>query len=107
MIYQIQAFEVEGKGTATELKIEVQNRFTTQDKAVIYYDLRDTTQTSVIHQLNTEEVLTLPYKVLFYKKITVTGAARDAVVGDEKQAVDIFKRERTDITIKAGGIELA
>jgi hypothetical protein len=99
MIHQIQAFEIVGKGTATELNIEVQSRFTTQDKAVIYYDLRDTTQTTDVRMLNTGEISTLPYKRIFYEKLTVTGDDRAAVVADSQSAINIVLRERTDITV--------
>ena len=107
MIQKIQAFEIPGKGTANEAKLEVHSRFTTQDIAVLYYDLRDTTQTSIVTNVTDRSVQTLPYKIISYSKIRLTGEDRDAVVGDEKQAIEIFKRERTDITVKAGGIELA
>jgi hypothetical protein len=106
MIQKIQAFEIPGKGIATEAKVEIQSRFTTQDIAVMYYDLRDKTQTSEVTNVVDRSVQTLPYKIISYSKIRLTGADREAVVGDEKQAVNIFKRERTDITVKAGGIEL-
>jgi hypothetical protein len=107
MIQKIQAFEIPGKGIATEAKVEIQSRFTTQDIAVMYYDLRDKTQTSEVTNVVDRSVQTLPYKIISYSKIRLTGADREAVVGDEKQAVEILKRERTDITVKAGGIELA
>ena len=106
MIQKIQAFEIPGKGTATEAKLEVQSRFTTQDRAVLYYDLRDTTQTSIVTNVVDRSVQTLPYKIISYSKIRLTGEDRNAVVGDERQAVEIFKRERTDITVKGGGIKL-
>ena len=107
MIQKIQAFEIPGKGIATEAKVEIQSRFTTQDVAVMYYDLRDKTQTSEVTNVVDRSVQTLPYKIISYSKIRLTGNDREAVVGDEKQAVEILKRERTDITIKAGGIKLA
>ena len=107
MIQKIQAFEIPGKGIATEAKLEVQSRFTTQDRAVLYYGLRDTTQTAIVTNVVDRSVQTLPYKIISYSKIRLTGEDRNAVVGDERQAVEILKRERTDITVKAGGIQLA
>lgn len=106
MIQKIEAFQIPGRGTATESKVEVQSRFTTGDKAVIYYDLRDPNGTTSAFDLRIQDYVTLPYAILSRSLIRVTGADRDAVVGDEKQAVEIFKRERTDITVKAGGIKL-
>jgi len=97
MIQKIQAFQIPGKGTATEAKVEVQNRFTTQDKAVIYYDLRDKSQTSSARVLATGEIVTLPYKILFYQKIRVTGNDRAAAISDISLATNIVFRERTDI----------
>ncbi len=107
MIQKIQAFEIPGKGTATESKIEVQSRFTTADKTVLYYDLRDPNGTTPAFDLRVQDYVTLPYAILSRYKIILTGTDRDAVVADSKEAVNIFKRERTDITVKAGGIELA
>lgn len=102
MIQKIQAFEIPGKGTATEAKLEVQSRFTTQDRAVLYYDLRDTTQTSIVTNVVDRSVQTLPYKIISYSKIRLTGEDRNAVVGDGRQAVVIFKRERTDVSVISG-----
>lgn len=97
MIQKIQAFQIPGKGTATEAKVEVQNRFTTQDKAVIYYDLRDKSQTSSARVLATGAMFTLPYKILSYQKIIVTGNDRAAAISDVSLATNIVFRERTDI----------
>ncbi len=107
MIQKIEAFQIPGKGTATESKIEIQSRFTTGDKAVVYYDLRDPNGTTPAFDLRIQDYVTLPYAILSRYKIVLTGVDRDAVVEDEKQAVEIFKRERTDITVKIGGIELS
>lgn len=108
MIQKIQAFEIQGRGTATESKIEVQSRYTTQNKAVIYYDLRDPNGTTPAFDSRTNTWVTLPYRILSYKRIIVTGADREAVVQDSKLALDIFKRERTDISvIVSGGIKFA
>lgn len=94
---KIQPYTIEGKGIATEAKIEVQSRFTTQDKAVIYYDLRDTTQTSTVRRFSDGVILTLPYKILSYQKIRVTGNDRAAAISDINLASNIVFRERTDI----------
>jgi hypothetical protein len=94
---KIQPYEIVGKGIATEALIEIQSRYTTQDKAVIYYDLRDTTQTSNVRVYTTGEILTLPYKVISYQKITVTGDDRAAIGADAKFASNIVFRERTDV----------
>ena len=102
MIQKIQAFEIPGRGTATESKIEVQSRFTTGDKAVIYYDLRDPNGTTPALDLSTNQYVTLPYAILSRNLIRVTGNDRDAVVTDAKQAVVIFKRERTDVSVISG-----
>jgi hypothetical protein len=106
MIQKIQPFEVPNRGTATETKIEVQSRFTTGDKAVIYYDLRDPNGTTPAFDSRTNQFVTLPYAILSRSLIRVTGEDRDTVVGDEKQAVNIFKRERGDVSV-ISGIKLA
>ena len=97
MIQKIQAFQIPGKGTATEAKVEVQSRFTTQDKAVIYYDLRDKSQTSSARVLATGAMFTLPYKILSYQKITVTGNDRASIGADATFASNIVFRERGDM----------
>jgi hypothetical protein len=94
---KIQPYEIVGKGVATEALVEIQSRYTTQDKAVIYYDLRDKTQTSTVRVYTTGEILTLPYKVISYQKIIVTGDDRAAIGADAKFASNIVFRERTDI----------
>jgi len=108
MIQKIQAFEIQGRGIATESKIEVQSRFTTQDKAVIYYDLRDPNGTTPAFDLRSNTWVTLPYTILSRSKIIVTGADRESVVQDSKLALNILKRERSDISvIVSGGIKFA
>jgi hypothetical protein len=94
---KIEPYTIEGQGVATEALVEIQSRFTTQDKAVIYYDLRDKTQTSTVRVLTTGEILTLPYKILSYQKITVTGDDRAAIGADATFASNIVFRERTDV----------
>jgi len=94
---RIQPYTIEGKGTASEALVEIQSRFTTQDKAVIYYDLRDTTQTSTVRRLSNGEILTLPYKVLSYQKIIVKGNDRASILADSTLASNIVFRDRTDI----------
>jgi hypothetical protein len=94
---KIEPYTIEGKGIATEALVEIQSRFTTQDKAVIYYDLRDTTQTSNVRVYTTGEILTLPYKILSYQKITVTGNDRTSIGADATFASNIVFRERTDV----------
>lgn len=83
MIKKIEAFQIPGRGTATETKIEVQSRFTTADKAVLYYDLRDPNGTTPAFDSRIGEFVILPYTILSRYKVILTGADRDAVVGDE------------------------
>lgn len=106
MIQKIQAFEIPNKGTATEVKVEVQERFTTQEKAIIYYDLRDPNGTTQALSLSTQEYVTLPYSILSYQKIIATGEDLNGILADSKFALNIFSRERSDITI-IKGIKLA
>lgn len=106
MIKKIQAFEVPNRGTATESKIEVQSRFTTGDSAIIYYDLRDPNGTTQAFDMRTQGYVTLPYAILSRSKVVVTGDDLAAIVNDEKFAVEIFKRERSDVSV-ISGIKLA
>jgi hypothetical protein len=101
MIEKIQAYEVPGKGTATQAKVEVQSRYTTQDKAIIYYDLRDPNQTMDVYVISTGGTITLPYRILSYQKITVTGEDRTSAVSDIKLASNIVFRERPDVVKKS------
>ena len=94
---KIQPYEIVGKGVATEALVEIQSRYTTQDKAVIYYDLRDKTQTSTVRRLSDGTILTLPYRVISYQKITVTGNDRTSIGADATFASNIVFSERGDI----------
>jgi hypothetical protein len=94
---KIEPYTIEGKGIATEALVEIQSRYTTQDKAVIYYDLRDKTQTMDVRIYATGEIVTLPYKIISYQKITVTGDDRAAIGADATFASNILFRERTDV----------
>ena len=94
---KIQPYEIQGVGIATEALIEIQSRYTTQDKAVIYYDLRDKTQTSTVRRLSDGAILTLPYRIISYQKITVTGDDRASIGADATFASNIVFRERTDV----------
>jgi hypothetical protein len=102
MIQKIQTFEVQGRGTATESKIEVQSRFTTQNRAIIYYDLRDPNGTTPAFDSRNNTWVTLPYAILYRNKIIVTGADRESVVQDSKLALDIFKSSGVYITYANG-----
>ena len=97
MIEKIQAFTVEGKGIATEAKVEVQSRFTTQNRAILYYDLRDPNGTTPAYDSRISQYVTLPYAILFRSKIVLTGDDRAAAISDVSLAVNIVFRERTDI----------
>ena len=99
---KIQPYEVQGVGIATEALVEIQSRYTTQDKAVIYYDLRDKTQTMDVRVYATGEIVTLPYKIISYQKITVTGDDRASIGADAAFASDIVFRERTDLSVIRG-----
>jgi hypothetical protein len=99
MIYKIQPFEILDKGIATELSIEVPNRFITQDKAIIVYNLRDPNKTSPVTNFITQEIVTISYKILYNNMILVTGADRELIIQDSNSALDILKRERSDISI--------
>lgn len=103
MVQKIQPFEIQGRGTATESKVEIQSRFTTKDKVIIYYDLRDPNGTTQARLLSDNTYVTLPYAILSRSKLVLTGTDRAAVIADEKQAVEIFKRERSDVSVVVDG----
>ena len=101
MIQKIQPFEVPNRGTATQAKVEVQERFTTGDEAVIYYDLRDPDGTTPAYDLRIQDYVTLPYAILSRNKIVVTGEDRTSAVSDIKLASNIVFRERPDVVKKS------
>jgi hypothetical protein len=68
--------------------------------------LRDPNQTMDVYVISTGGTITLPYRILSYQKITVTGEDRTSAVSDIKLASNIVFRERTDITA-IRGIKLA
>lgn len=105
MIQKIQPYEIFGMGTATEVKVEVQTRYTTQEKAIIYYDLRDPNGTTNAFDSRIGDYVTLPYKILSYKKIVVSGSERDDAITDTNLAVDQVFRKRTEL-VKSGKIRV-
>lgn len=102
MIQKIQAFTVEGKGIATEAKIEVQSRLTTQNRAILYYDLRDPNGTTQAYDSRINQIVTLPYAILFRSKVVLTGDDRAAAISDATLAKNIVFRDRTDIIKDTG-----
>jgi hypothetical protein len=64
---------IEGKGIASEILYEFHGRFAKATEGVVYYHLKDKTQTTQIRRINGNEVLTLPYRIVFSEKIKVTG----------------------------------
>lgn len=98
MIEKIQAFEIPGKGVAREVKIQVESRSITQNRAILYYDLRDPKGTTPAYDSRINQNVTLPYAILFRSKIVLTGDDRAAAVSDINLASSIVFRNRKDIT---------
>jgi len=94
---KIQPYTIEGKGIATEAKVEVQSRFTTQNRAILYYDLRDPNGTTPAYDSRISQYVTLPYAILFRSKIILTGDDRASILADSTLASNIVFRDRTDI----------
>jgi hypothetical protein len=105
MTEKIQSYTVPGKGIATEAKFEVQGRFTTQNRAILYYDLRDPNGTTTAYDKRINQYVTLPYAILFRSKIVLTGDDRAAVLADSTFASNIIFRDRTDIVKDEGPIK--
>ena len=99
---KIQPYVIEGKGTATEAKVEVQTRLTTQNRAILYYDLRDPDGTTPAYDTRINQHVTLPYAILFRSKIVLTGDDRAAAIADATFASNIVFRERTDVIKDTG-----
>ena len=99
---KIQPILIEGKGTATEAKVEVQTRLTTQNRAILYYDLRDPNGTTPAYDTRINQHVTLPYAILFRSKIVLTGDDRAAILADSTFASNIVFRDRTDIIKDTG-----
>jgi hypothetical protein len=99
MTYNIQFLETNA-GTATQTEVQTQDRFTTADKAIIYYDLRNIESTTQADSIPSGNFITLPYAILFRSKIVVTGATFEELMAGVILPIDILLIERPDIRLR-------
>jgi hypothetical protein len=99
MTYNIQFLETNA-GTATQVEVQTQDRFTTADKAIIYYDLRNIESTTQADSIPSGNFITLPYAILFRSKIVVTGATVEGLMAGTILPIDILLTERPDIRLR-------
>lgn len=99
MTYNIQFLETNA-GTATQTEVQTQDRFTTADKAIVYYDLRNPDGTTQANSIPSGNFITLPYSILFRSKIVVTGATFEELMAGVILPIDILLIERPDIRLR-------
>ena len=99
MTYQINSLETAG-GIATETEVQIQDRFTTGDQMIIYYDLRDPQGTTQVRGVPSNDYVTLPYSILSHGKITVTGSDFSELTAGNILPIDVVLLARPDIVIK-------
>lgn len=99
MTYQINSLETAG-GIATETEVQIQDRFTTGDQMIIYYDLRDPQGTTQVRGVPSNDYVTLPYSILSHHRILVVGGAFSELSAGNILPIDILLAKRPDIRLK-------
>ena len=99
MTYNIENFQT-NSGLATQVEVQTQDRFTTADKAIVYYDLRNPDGTTQANSIPRGNFITLPYSILFRSKITVTGNDFSELMAGNIFPIDILLAARQDIRLK-------
>lgn len=99
MTYNIENFETSA-GLATQTEVQTQDRFTTADKAIIYYDLRNPNGTIQAQSIPNGDYANLPYSILFRSKIIVTGNDFSELMAGNIFPIDILLAARQDIRLK-------
>lgn len=84
---------IEGKGVANEILYEFHSRFAKEDQGIVYYHLKDTSQTTQAYFINEQRYVTLPYKIVESKKIKVTGNELQTLKQDSTYSKTIALRE--------------
>lgn len=99
MIYNIESYSVNG-GFATQLLVEFQENFTTADRAMVYYHLRNLDGITGAFFMPQSYSVELPYKILFQEKMIITGTLFQELMSGAKSALDIVLKKRPDIRFK-------
>jgi hypothetical protein len=105
MVYNIQYYETNG-GYATQLLVELQENFTTSDRGIIYYHLRNLDNSTQVFNMSIGDYSNLPYNIIFQEKIILEGTALAEVLSGIKKPLDIVLKKRPDIVISKKGFLL-
>lgn len=99
MNYQINALETNGD-FATDVEVQIQDRFTTGDYTFVYYDLRNYTNTTQAFFIDNQSYVTLPYGILYKERFKVEGQDFADLSAGNKLPIDLVLAKRPDIRLK-------
>jgi hypothetical protein len=99
MVYNIDSYYV-NEDYATELLVEFQENFTTGDRAMVYYHLRNFNSVTGAYFMSQGYSVELPYKILFQEKMIVTGTDFQELTSGATTALDLVLKKRPDIRLK-------
>jgi hypothetical protein len=99
MVYNIDSYYV-NEDYATELLVEFQENFTTGDRAMVYYHLRNLNSVTGAYFMSQGYSVELPYKILFQEKMIVTGTDFQELTSGATTALDLVLKKRPDIRLK-------
>jgi hypothetical protein len=105
MIYDINPYET-NQGFAIQLLVELQENFTTSDRAMIYYHLRNSDNITLAFDIPANSYIELPYAILLQEKLIITGAAFQELMSGVKSALDIVLKKRPDIVLRKRSVLL-
>jgi hypothetical protein len=105
MIYDINPYET-NQGFAIQLLVELQENFTTSDRAMIYYHLRNSDNITLAFDIPANAYRELPYSILLQEKLIITGAAFQELMSGAKTALDIVLKRRPDIVLRKRSVLL-
>jgi hypothetical protein len=105
MIYDINPYET-SQGFAIQLLVELQENFTTADRAMVYYHLRNSDNITVAFDIPANAYRQLPYSILRQEKLIITGFAFQELMSGAKTALDIVLKRRPDIVLRKRSVLL-
>ena len=95
---KIKEIVIGGIGTATEIFYETNSRGANENSRIVYYQLRDISQTTSAFDSRNNQNVILPYKIIKHQRIIVTG--EDLIMLNTDP---LYSR---DIVIRESGVEL-
>jgi len=98
MIEKIKKITIDGMGTATEIFYETSSRGSKENEMLVYYHLRDVSQSTVAFDSRTNQNVVLPYKIVKRQRIVV--------VGEDLIMLNLDPLHARDIAVRESGVEL-